>query len=52
MKVYDFSDSDFENEILNDKNTDVFLSKKFDYKGQKESRVIVSNLEEEKDWYS
>lgn len=48
MKVYDFSDSDFDNEILNDKNTGVFLSRKFDYEGQEESRVIISNLEEEK----
>ena len=48
MKVYDFSDCEFDNEILSDTNTGILLSKKFDYHGQKESRVIVSNLEEEK----
>ena len=48
MKVYDFSNCDFDNEILNDENTSVILSKKFDYKGQQESRVIVSNLKENK----
>ena len=48
MKVYDFSDCDFDNEILSDSNTGVLLSKKFDYHEQEESRVIVSNLEEGK----
>ena len=48
MKVYDFSDCDFDNEILKNKNTGVFLSRKFDYKENKESRVIVSNLDEGK----
>lgn len=44
MKVYDFLNCDFDNEILNDENTGVLLSKKFQYNGQEESRVIVSNL--------
>jgi len=48
MKVYDFSDCDFDNEILSDKNTGVLLSKKFEYNGQEESRVIVSDLNEDK----
>lgn len=48
MKVYDFSNCDFDNEILSDENTGVLLSKKFQYNGQEESRVIVSNLKEEK----
>lgn len=48
MKVYDFSDCEFDNEILRDVNTEILLSKKFDYHGREESRVIVSNLEEEK----
>ncbi len=48
MKIYDFSDCDFDNEILNDSNTGILLSKKFNYHGQEESRVIVSNLEENK----
>ena len=48
MKIYDFSNCDFDNEILNDSNTGILLSKKFSYNGQEESRVIVSNLEEGK----
>lgn len=48
MKVYDFSDCNFDNEILNNKDTGVLLSKKFDYKGKEESRVIISNLDEDK----
>ena len=48
MKVYDFSNCNFDNEILSDKDTTILLSRKFEYKGQQESRVIVSNLEEEK----
>lgn len=48
MKIYDFSDCNFDNEILNDENTVVVLSEKFGYKGQEESRVIVSNLDEDK----
>ena len=48
MKVYDFSNCNFDNEILNDENTGVLLSRKFEYKGQQESRVIVSNLAEAK----
>lgn len=48
MKVYDFSNCNFDNEILSDKDTTILLSRQFEYKGQQESRVIVSNLEEEK----
>lgn len=48
MKIYDFSGCDFDNEILRNKDTRILLSKKFDYKGQQESRVIVSNLDEDK----
>lgn len=48
MKVYDFSDCNFDNEILSDKHTCVLLSKQFDYNGREESRVIVSNLDEGK----
>lgn len=48
MKVYDFSNCNFDNEILSAKDTTILLSRKFEYKGQQESRVIVSNLEEEK----
>lgn len=48
MKVYDFSNCDFDNEILKDESTGILLSKKFSYNGQEESRVIVSNLEEGK----
>ena len=48
MKVYDFSDCNFDNEILRDKHTCVLLSKQFDYNGREESRVIVSNLDEDK----
>ena len=43
MKIYDFSNCDFDNEILSDENTCVFLSKKFNYNGRQESRVIVSD---------
>ena len=48
MKVYDFSDCDFDNGILASKDTGIFFSKKFDYKGKEDSRVIISNLEENK----
>ena len=48
MKVFDFSDCDFDNEILKDKNTGVLLSNIFDYKGKEDLRVIVSNLDEDK----
>ena len=44
MMIYDFSTCDFDNEILSNKNTRVILSEKFEYQGNQESRVIVSNL--------
>ena len=38
MKIYDFSDYNFDNDILSKKSTQVILSEKFDYKGERRSK--------------
>ena len=48
MKIYDFSDYNFDNDILSKKSTQVILSGKFDYKGKEEVRVIVVNQRKRK----
>ena len=48
MKIYDFSDYNFDNDILSKKSTQVILSGKFDYKGKEEVRVIVANQRKRK----
>ena len=48
MKIYDFSDYNFVNDILSKKSTQVILSGKFDYKGKEEVRVIVANQRKRK----
>lgn len=48
MKIYDFSDYNFDNDILSKKSTQVILSEKFDYKGKEEVRVIVANQRKRK----
>ena len=48
MRIYDFSQCNFDNEVLGDKNTRIILSEKFKYKEWQEARVIVSNLDKDK----
>ena len=48
MRIYDFSDYNFDNDILSKKSTQVILSGKFDYKGKEEVRVIVANQRKRK----
>ena len=48
MKIYDFSNCNFDNDILSKKSTRVILSERFDYKGKEEVRVIVANQRKNK----
>ena len=48
MKIYDFSNCNFDNDILSKKSTQVILSERFDYKGKEEVRVIVANQRKNK----